>query len=76
MFFHRTFVHHSRRTFVHLDTVNLYTTIYKLLLNSYFLYIKILVSEQENIACDKTTKYHNLTVIKFQLECLDDKLCP
>ena len=41
-----------------------------------FLYIKILVSEQENIACDKTTKYHNLTVIKFQLECLDDKLCP
>ena len=31
----------------------------------FFLYIKILVSGQENISCDKTTKYHNLTVIRF-----------
>lgn len=30
-----------------------------------FLYIKILVSGQENISCDKITKYHNLTVIRF-----------
>ena len=34
---HCKFVHHSHCKFVHLDTVNLYTTIYKLLLNSYFL---------------------------------------
>ena len=31
----------------------------------FFLYIKILVSGQENISCDKITKYHNLTVIRF-----------
>lgn len=31
----------------------------------FFLYIKILVSGEENIACDKITKYHNITVIKF-----------
>lgn len=30
-----------------------------------FFYIKILVSGQENIACDKITKYHNLTVIRL-----------
>ena len=28
-------------------------------------FIKILVSGQENIACDKLTKYHNLTVIRL-----------
>ncbi len=32
---------------------------------SLFLFIKILVSGQENIACDKITKYHNLTVIRL-----------
>ena len=37
------------------------------------LYIKILVSGEEKIACDKITKYHNIIVIKFQLECLNDK---
>lgn len=30
-----------------------------------FFYIKILVSGQENIACDKITKYHNLAVIRL-----------
>ena len=33
---------------------------------SAFLYIKILVSGQENLACKKTTKHHNLKVIEFQ----------
>ena len=33
----------------------------------FFLYIKILVSGQENLACKKTTKHHNLKVIEFQL---------
>lgn len=28
-------------------------------------FVKILVSGQENIACDKITKYHNLTVIRL-----------
>lgn len=32
-----------------------------------FLYIKIWVSGQENLACKKTTKHHNLKVIEFQL---------
>ena len=32
----------------------------------FFLYIKILVSGQENLACKKTTKHHNLKVIEFQ----------